>query len=169
VGSSNSAQITVTNSGNTAASISNVSVSGAGMNPSGLTTGQVIGAGQSATMNVTFAPAGTGTVSGSVTISSNAANSPLTVNVSGSGAQAPVAHSATLVWSPGASTVVGYNVYSSATSGGTYTKLTASPITTTTFTDSSVQAGMTYYYAVTSINSSNMESTYSNIVSGLIP
>ncbi len=169
VGSSNSAQITVTNSGNTAASISNVSVSGAGMNPSGLTTGQVIGAGQSATMNVTFAPAGTGTVSGSVTITSNAANSPLTIGVSGSGAQVPVSHSATLVWSPSSSTVVGYNVYSSTTSGGTYSKLTASPITTTTFTDSSVQAGMTYYYAVTSINSSNMESTYSNIVSGLIP
>jgi hypothetical protein len=56
IGASNSAQVTVTNSGNADADISNVSISGAGITVSGITTGQVIPAGQSATLTVVFTP-----------------------------------------------------------------------------------------------------------------
>jgi fibronectin type 3 domain-containing protein len=40
---------------------------------------------------------------------------------------------------------------------------------TRTFTDTTVQAGHTYYYVVTAVDSSNVESTYSNQVVASIP
>jgi fibronectin type 3 domain-containing protein len=74
-----------------------------------------------------------------------------------------------LSWSPSTSTVLGYNAYSSAQSGGPYTKLTNTPVVATSYTDSAVQAGQTYYFVVTSVDSSNVESAYSAEVSALVP
>jgi fibronectin type 3 domain-containing protein len=145
-----------------------VSVSGAGFSVSGVSTGQVIGAGKTATLNAQFAPASTGSVTGSATISSDASNSPSAVSLSGAGVQL-VTHSTNLSWSPSSSTVMGYNVYSSNVSGGPYTKLTSSPLANMTYKDGTVQSGKTYYYVVTSVTSSNMESTYSNQVAAAIP
>ena len=62
-------------------------------------------------------------------------------------AAAPVLSWAASTYSP-----VGYNVYRATTAGGTYTKLTASPITTTTFTDSAAPATGTVYYEVTAVD-----------------
>jgi hypothetical protein len=45
-----------------------------------------------------------------------------------------------------------YNVYRSTSSGGPYTKLNSSPITTTTYTDAGVTSGTTYYYEVSAVN-----------------
>jgi fibronectin type 3 domain-containing protein len=94
-------------------------------------------------LSVTFTPASAPTVSGSATVISNATNSPLTISLSGTGVQA-VSHSVTLSWDAStSSTVVGYNVYRSTVSGGPYTLLTSSPIAATTYTDMTVQAGVT--------------------------
>jgi fibronectin type 3 domain-containing protein len=107
-------------------------------------------------------------VSGSATVTSNATNSPLTISLSGTGVQA-VSHSVTLSWTASTSTVVGYNVYRSTVSGGPYTLLTSSPVTGTTFTDTTVQARVTYYYVVTAVDSSGNESAYSNEASVTVP
>jgi fibronectin type 3 domain-containing protein len=64
---------------------------------------------------------------------------------------------------------MGYNTYSSTVSGGPYNKLTSSPAAGTSFTDSTVQAGKTYYYVVTSVDSSGMESANSSQVTAAIP
>lgn len=56
-----------------------------------------------------------------------------------------------------------YNVYRSTTSGGTYTKI-ADNVTGTTYTDSSVTNGTTYYYVVTAVSTGG-ESANSNEVS----
>jgi fibronectin type 3 domain-containing protein len=106
-------------------------------------------------------------VTGSVTITSNASNSPLTISVSGTGLVA--AHSATLTWSASTSIVVGYNVYRGSTSGGPYTRLNSSLDAGTTFTDSSVLSGQTYYYVVTAVDSNDVESADSNEVTAVIP
>jgi fibronectin type 3 domain-containing protein len=74
-----------------------------------------------------------------------------------------------LGWTPSTSTVIGYNTYTSAISGGPYTKLTGTPVAATSYTDGSVQAGQTYYFVVTSVDSNNVESAYSAEVSALIP
>ncbi len=79
-------------------------------------------------------------------------------------------HSVSLSWTASTSTgVVGYNIYRGATSGGPYTKLTASPVAGLAYTDSSVLAGQTYYYVATAVDSSNNESAYSSQASAIVP
>jgi hypothetical protein len=75
-----------------------------------------------------------------------------------------------LNWSASTSSgVVGYNVYRATISGGPYTKINPSLVANTTFTDTTVQAAQTYYYVVTAIGSSNVESANSNEVTAVIP
>lgn len=85
-GASSSQAITVSNSGSANATISNVAVSGAGFSTTGLNLPLVIAAGQSTTFNVTFAPATTasGSVGGSIALTSDASNKLLTIPASAS-------------------------------------------------------------------------------------
>jgi hypothetical protein len=72
------------------------------------------------------------------------------------------AHSVNVSWTASTSTnVAGYNVYRGSTSNGPYTKLTSVLVVGTTYTDTTVQAGQTYYYVATAADSSNNESAYS--------
>jgi hypothetical protein len=171
IGTTSNQSVTFTNSGNANITISSVifSGSGAGFNMSGLSNGLILGPGQTATLTVTFAPAAIGSVTDSVTITSNAANSPALISLSGTGFQPPISHSVTLSWVPSTSTVIGYNAYRAGVSGGAYSKLNSSPVTTAQLTDFSVQSGQTYYYVVTSVDSNNVESIYSNEVPATIP
>jgi len=168
LGSNSILPVIFTNGGNADVTISGVTISGAGYTASGVQSGQIVKPGQAATLNVTFAPAGTGSLTGSVKLTSNATNSPSSVTLSGTGVQA-VSHSVTLNWTTSASTVSGYNVYTSAVSGGPYTKLNSTPITATTYVDTSVQSGLTYFYVATSVDSSSVESADSAEVSAIIP
>jgi ASPM-SPD-2-Hydin domain-containing protein/centrosomal CEP192-like protein len=127
-----------------------------------------IAAGQSASFTLTFKPQASGTSSGSISISSNAVNSPTVETLTGSGTAAPP-HSVGLRWPPGPSAVVGYNVYRSATSGGPYAKINSAMNASTSYMDSSVQRATTYYYVYTVVDSSGVESKYSNQVQAVIP
>jgi hypothetical protein len=167
VGTGSTLQATLTNSGTSSVDISNVSISGAGFTASGVPTGTILNAGQTATLNVTFDPSAAGSVTGSVTVASNATDAAESIALSGTGAQT-AQHSVSLVWGSTGS-VAGYNVYQSTVSGGPYTKLNASLDSAESYTDNTVQAGQTYYYVVTSVNSSGEESVYSNEVSVVIP
>jgi hypothetical protein len=169
VGSNSVLPVSFTNGGNSNVTISNVTVSGAGYTANGIGSGQIVAPGKSATLNVTFAPASTGSLPGSVTVTSNAANSPASVTLSGTGAQQQVSHSVTLTWTASTSTVTGYNVYRSQVSGGPYTKLDSSAVAATSYGDSTVSAGQTYFYVVTSVNSSGVESADSSEVSATVP
>ncbi|HSZ30763.1 MAG TPA: carbohydrate-binding protein, partial [Pseudonocardiaceae bacterium] len=83
-GSTSSAQtVTVSNPNSTAVSVSQLSVSG----PFGQTNtcGSSIAANGSCTVSVKFSPTATGAATGSLTVASNAAGSPLTVALSGTG------------------------------------------------------------------------------------
>jgi Abnormal spindle-like microcephaly-assoc'd, ASPM-SPD-2-Hydin len=90
VGSNGTEPITLTNSGNTTITISSISASGAGFTESGVSNGQTIAAGGTATVNAVFTPTSAGIVSGSITINSNATNSPLVIGLSGTGTQAAI-------------------------------------------------------------------------------
>jgi len=168
IGSNGILPVTFTNGGNSNVTISSVTISGAGFTASGVQSGQIVTPGKTATLNVTFTPAGTGPIPGSVTVTSDATNSPASVALSGTGVQ-PVSHSVTLTWTASTSTVSGYNVYRSTVSGGPYTKLNSSVITATTYVDSTVQASTIYFYVVTSVDSSNVESANSAEVSVTVP
>ena len=79
-------------------------------------------------------------------------------------------HSVSLSWNASTSSnVTGYNVYRASVSGGPYTKISSFPVTATTFLDSAAQAGVTYYYVTTAVDSNNNESAYSNQATAVIP
>jgi hypothetical protein len=168
VGSSSTLSVTLTNSGGSAVTISNVSIAGPGFGASGVPTGTTLNTGQSATLNATFTPAASGSVAGSVTLTSNAANSPTTIALSGTAVQ-PIQHSVALSWVASTSTVSGYNIYQGTVSGGPYAKLTSALDASTSYTDSTVQSGLSYFYVVTAVDGNNVESVYSSVVSALIP
>jgi Abnormal spindle-like microcephaly-assoc'd, ASPM-SPD-2-Hydin len=144
VGKNGTQSTTVTNWGGSNATISGVTVTGAGFIVNGISTGLILNPGASVTMNVIFAPGTPGAVNGSVVITSNASNTPLSVFFSGTGVAVP--HSAALSWTASTSVVTGYNIYRGAISGGPYTKLNSSPNAGITYTDTSVVSGQTYYY-----------------------
>jgi len=85
VGSNQSLSETVTNTGGSTVTISQVGISGTGFSLSGISTPVTLTAGQSATFTVKFAPLSAGTVSGNVTITSTASNPTLTIPVTGTG------------------------------------------------------------------------------------
>jgi fibronectin type 3 domain-containing protein len=60
-------------------------------------------------------------------------------------------------------------VYRSQVSGGPYSKLDSALITSSSYTDSTVQAGQTYYFVVTSVTSAGVESADSTQVSATVP
>ena len=88
VGGQVSQTVTLTNTGGSTVSISQASVAGPGFQLSGITTPLTLNASQSTTFKVTFAPTTTGSASGSVTITSDASNSTLSVPLSGTGVAA---------------------------------------------------------------------------------
>jgi Abnormal spindle-like microcephaly-assoc'd, ASPM-SPD-2-Hydin len=160
--------VSLENTGNSNITISAVSLSGAGFSDSGVNSGVILASGQSTTLTVRFDPSTAGSVTGAVSITSNAANSPQSVPLSGTGA---TSHTVALSWTPSTtSTVIGYNVYRGTVSG-TYSRINASAVGGTSYSDSTVQSGenITYYYVVTAVDSSGVESTVSNQATALVP
>ena len=78
-------------------------------------------------------------------------------------------HTVGLAWADSSSSVSGFNVYRSSTSGGPYTRINSTLLPSTTFTDINVQAGQTYFYVTTAVSSSNVESGYSNQAQTVVP
>jgi hypothetical protein len=168
IGSNSLLNATLTNTGNSNVTISSVLITGSGFTDTGLTANTILTPNQSVTLHVTFAPVGTAGVTGSVSVASDASNSPLTISLSGSGLQ-PVQHSAVLTWTGSTSAVAGYRIYRGTVSGGPYTLLNGSIVSVSTYTDTTVVSGQTYYYVTTAVDSSGNESVYSNEISATIP
>jgi len=73
------------------------------------------------------------------------------------------AHAAILSWTASTTPNVTYNVYrASALIGPFTTPVNSSPISGTTFTDTSVQAGQTYYYVATAVDMNGNQSADSS-------
>jgi fibronectin type 3 domain-containing protein len=164
VGSSSTLPVILTNTGTGSVTISQDSVTGTGFSISGPTLPLTLSAGQNTDFSVTFAPTAGGSVTGSASILSNATNSPGNELLSGTGI-----HAVSLSWTASTSTVTGYNVFRGTQSGGPYTMLNSSLLSGTTYTDTTVQAGQTYYYVTTAVNSADVESQYSNQVQAVVP
>jgi hypothetical protein len=169
VGSSGTSQLTVKSTGNTNASISKVTVSGTGFVLGSSAAGLTLDPTQSESYTVDFDPKATGSVAGTLTITSNAANSPMNIALSGSGVTAAAKHTVALAWDRSSSTVTGYFVYRSSKPSGPYTQLNSTPEANPTYSDGTVSNGQVYYYYVTAVNSSNIQSADSNQVSVTIP
>jgi hypothetical protein len=166
-GANVSQSVTLTNTGNSSVSVSNISVTGSGFGGVGYLLPFTVAAGQSASFSVTCAPSTATSLSGSVTVTSNAANSPLVISLAALGISAT--HSVMLNLTPNSSTSVGFNIYRGALPGGPYTKVNPATISAMSYADASVASGQTYYYVATELDSTGAESSYSNQVNFTIP
>jgi hypothetical protein len=128
-------------------------------------------AGQISTLEVQFDPAAAGAQTGTVALASNCSmGGTMMVALSGTGAAA-ANYEVELSWDAPASSsdpVSGYHVYRAA-SGGSFALLSSSVNIPTTYNDTTVQAGSTYNYEVTSVDASGVESTPSNVYTATIP
>lgn len=79
-------------------------------------------------------------------------------------------HAVDLAWNasvtPG---VAGYNVYRTTTAGSGYVKINAALVTGTSYTDTTVSGGQTYFYVTTAVDSGNNESAFSNVAQAAVP
>ena len=167
-GTSTTQSVTVTNSGNASVTLSQISESGAGFSATGFTVPLTLAAGQATSFSVTFDPASAGNLSGSVTVTSNAANSPEVLSLSGAGTAA-ASYSVNLSWTASSSSYSGFNIYRGAQSGGPYSRVNSSLIATPSYTDTSCGTAGTYYYVATEVDTTGAESTYSSPASAIVP
>lgn len=80
------------------------------------------------------------------------------------------AHSVSLSWVASVSpNIKGYNVYRSGSSGGPYALVSSSLVSGTTYVDSNVSSGDSYFYVTTAVDASNAESGYSNQTAAVVP
>jgi len=148
--------------------VSSADWNGSGYSVNGITFPTTVAAGNSVSFGVTFSPPSSGSSTGSISFLSDAANSPATETLTGSGAQTSQ-HTVDLSWDPSSSQVAGYNIYRGTRSGGPYSRLNSALQVSTSFTDSGVQSGLTYFYVARSVDSNSQESVPSNEVSAAIP
>jgi hypothetical protein len=168
-GSSSSKTVLVMNTGNADVTISQINISGTNFALTGASVPVTLSAGQSDSFNVQYSPTGAETDSGSVSIVSNATGSPAAIALSGTGVAQQVQHSVSLSWTDSDSSIAGYNVYRSTTSGSGYVLVNSSLVGPDAFSDSTVQSGTTYYYVTTAVDGSGNESAYSNEAQAIIP
>ena len=135
---------------------------------SGVSLPLTLSPGQSVPVTITFQPQSSGAASGNLTFTASSGSASAGATLSGTGMAAPQ-HSVALNWLPSNSSIVGYNVYRGGKSGGPYSKLSNATDASTSYMDSAVQGGSTYYYVVTSVDGSGNESVFSNQVTASIP
>src|ERR1700693_2504378 len=87
MGSSGSASVSLSNTGSASVTISQASASGAGFTMSGSPAGETIQPGQSITFTAQFSPTSVGSATGSISVASNAPNSPMAIALTGAGTQ----------------------------------------------------------------------------------
>jgi hypothetical protein len=164
VGSSTTQPSSMTASGGSV-TISSASSSNSQFSISGISLPVTINAGQSVAFDVVFSPTQSGSDSSSLSFASTASNQ---ANESLSGTGVNPSYSVNLSWNSSNSPVSGYNVYR-GTAPGVYAKINSALDPVTAYTDSTVAAGVTYYYAATSVNSGGQESGYSSPVQVAVP
>jgi hypothetical protein len=178
--STSTKSVTIQNSGDVNVKISGVTVAGAGFGYADLSPGFSLSPNQTVTFQVWFKPTVKGVAAGTVSVISASLSSPVTLSLAGTGVTStnpnpnptptptPTPHSVHLSWAPSSSSVVGYHVYRGQVSGGPYSSASSS-VDALSFDDSNVADGTTYYYVVTSVDSSGVESAYSNQASAQVP
>jgi hypothetical protein len=163
--------LALTSSGTAPLTISAASVAGSGFSGSGLAFPVTLNPGQTANLQLQFDPTVAGAATGSLTVSSNASNTPTaTIALNGTGTAG--SYQVGLAWdAPANSTdpVAGYNIYRAPSGSSSYQLLNSSADAQTAYTDTTVQSGSSYSYYIVSVDASGAESGPSNTISMSIP
>lgn len=83
----NTKTVTLTNSGTGSVTISSINVVGLGISVNGVTTPMTLTAGQTTVLSIVYSPTILGVVAGSISVMSNATNSPAVILATGTGVQ----------------------------------------------------------------------------------
>jgi len=167
VGSSKTLPVTLSATG-ASVTVTAASVNSGEFQISGPSLPVTIQPGTTASFSLKFSPQSSGASNAMVSFTTSASATPVSEAVSGMGA-AVQQHSVDLEWSASSSTVAGYNIYRGTKTGGPYSKLNSSLDGGLSYTDTSVQAGQTYFYTTTAVTSDGTESSHSNEVEAIIP
>lgn len=177
VSSSSVLPTVVKNTGDSSVTVSSVKVSGNGFTINTPAVPFTLAPGQTASLDTTFSPSTDGTADGTLSLLSDASNSPNVVKLHGNGSPKKK-HLVGLQWDPPAPesgvTIEGYNIYrgialSSGCTGIAFSKDgSTSGESSTSFTDNTVQGGQTYCYRVTAMTNSD-ETSPSNIAEAVVP
>jgi len=164
VGNKQALSETLTNTGGSTLTVSQVGVSGTGFTVSGISTPVTLTAGQSATFSVTFAPTSAGSASGSVTVTSTGPNPSLTIPLTGSGTATAGVLSATPAPIALGSVVAG----TSGSATGTLTATGANVTVTAASSNSSlfVISGLSLPVTIPAGQSASFTVTFSPVVAG---
>jgi hypothetical protein len=171
VGSPVTQSVTLSSTGTAPVTVNAASVSGAGFSVSGATFPLTLNPTQTATLSVEFSPTAAllGLLSGSLTITSNSSTNPTaSIPLSATGETPQV----NLAWDAPSSSpdpVAGYNVYRAPSGSTTYQLLSSVSNSQLAYTDTGVQAGLTYDYIVESVDASGVTSAPSNMASVTLP
>jgi hypothetical protein len=171
-----SQNVTLQNTGDISLTVQGVTLVGAGFGYASLSPGFSLAPNQKLTFQVWFSPTVAGPASGKLSLLSANLSSPGTLSLSGTGVTSTtssppptVQHTVHLTWGASSSQIIGYRVYRSEISGGSYSSLNGTVLDVLTYDDSTVSLGTTYYYVVTAVDASGNESVYSNQVTAIIP
>lgn len=170
-GSAKSLPIVLTSSGTAPLTVKADALSGVGFTVSSSSPLPVtLNPQQTIQFVINFEPTQSNSVSGSLKITTNATTAgTASIALAGSGVSA--AHSVALSWKAPSTTgdpVVGYYVYR-AVSGGVPTALNYSANVSTSYLDTTIEAGTTYVYEVKSVDASGVQSASSNNFTVSIP
>jgi hypothetical protein len=163
--------VTLTSSGSAPVSVSSASVTGTGFSLAGSSYSATLNPGQTANLGVQFDPTTAGAATGQLTIISNSlTNSTALIPLTGTGTA--TSYAVDLSWIAPVSSpdpVVGYNVYRAPSGSQTYQLLNSSVDTQTTYSDSTVQTGLTYDYIIESVDDNGVQSVPTSPVAVTIP
>jgi Abnormal spindle-like microcephaly-assoc'd, ASPM-SPD-2-Hydin/Protein of unknown function (DUF1573) len=165
IGSAGKQELSLTNVGNRNATISAISVTGLAFSVFGASAMR-LAPGQTASLEVNFAPKSVGKQSGQLTVLGPDGSTLVLIPLTAAGAEWS-SRAVKLNWEESPVTVAGYVVYRSADSSGPYTRLSESGAPE--FLDTGLAAGHTYFYVVTSLDADAVESEYSPPISATVP
>jgi Fibronectin type III domain len=114
----------------------------------------------------------TTTATVTLTAAANGTSATDVLQLTGSSSQSSTQHQVDLSWDAPTATsdpVAGYHVYRATSNSTSYTLLTSSVDTQTSYTDTSVVSGTSYAYQVKSVDSKGVESAPSNTTSVTVP
>jgi len=145
VGSSQSVSESVTNTGGSSVTISQIAISGTGFTMSGITAPLTLAAGQNATFSVTFTPAGSGAASGNIAITSDGSNPNVALPLSGTGTLAVAQLTVTPTTLAAGSVVVGTSgtVSGSLSASGANVTISAATTNNSVFSVGGISLPMT--------------------------
>jgi len=165
---------TLTSSGTASLTISSATVTGKGFSISGASFPLTLSPGQTATLQIEFDPTVAGAATGKVTLTTNAtpANSAISLAGTGDSGTSTASYEVNLSWDAPASSpvgIVGYNIYRSTGSGGSYQRINSAEEVSTSYTDSTVASSTSYSYYVESVDAEGDQSVPSNSYTVSVP